>query len=283
MPQHTAPAASAPSRIVPRLENRGFSCSDCGRRWTGLVECHCAASCSAALAVWRCNPEMTASLDSSLLQRTPDRGGVRASKARNLLSTVALPVERGERLRVVAAMLAKVFLGREDGQVGFGVVGFHVVDVMNMLTRPNRSGHDSVFVSLNIVPDTNMPAQANVAAGGLVSAWFEIGHSLARFQSPNGGSLVAGGFSAVSADALLRSAGDEGAAITAWLSDSESHIVIVTQWGCHAHFTNVGNFDRHRVGTYKPYTRRCLSAKEMARLPRFKQTESVNGKSWCQE
>ena len=33
--------ASPPSCITPRIQNARFGCGDCGRKWTGYVECHC--------------------------------------------------------------------------------------------------------------------------------------------------------------------------------------------------------------------------------------------------
>ncbi len=264
--------------------NAPFSCSSCGRGWTGLKECHCAASVGSVLALRYCDTKMRADLDAALLKRTPNDSRIGTSQSANGLSAVALPVEVDERLGIVATMLSAMFLGRDYGQVAFGIVGLDVVDVMDVVIRTNGPGYNTMFIRFHIAIGADPPTEADVPLSTQVSPWFEIGDCLAGGDRNYLGSMA--NLHAISTETLLWRAGDDGRAISAWLRSN--HAVILTQWGCHESFSTEANFDRHRVfladGDWSG--RRCLSPEELSALrtksgkPVLEQSSRKYGRVW---
>jgi hypothetical protein len=102
------------------------------------------------------------------------------SLPRGFLAVEGMPLGYGLR-----AVMVVVLIGRQPLQVLWTVVGPDSVNVMDMLGCSNGSVKDAVLQCLDILLNTNQPAETDVPIAGQVAPGGLLGDSLAGRQLPN--------------------------------------------------------------------------------------------------
>lgn len=223
----------------------------CGEWWTGIGAAHCGgtlATTTLALSPARDGDTFVAAgFDAEPHERPIDGGRAAIKPLADLVSAepdsvkvrrFVPPRNRFERV------FDRVGVGTESFKIGISVVGFDVVDVVNVLCIGDPAVEDAVFVGLDALLGSNAPSESDVSVGTRIPTRFVRRDLLARGECSDNSRAAT--LPTLGATALLGGAGDSDTTVDAGFGNDSHELIVQVKSLCHRTFTSVSAFTAHR-------------------------------------